>query len=238
MMDTNKTSGVPIVEFPTAGSYGSNLRREIDLQDGDDKIVYKAIKKLDESRLGTEELFEVFNDWQTKKTLTSKRVFVSTSLLVAAASWVGVNYTELTLFGLKLSNNNPERIISFTLVSIIMSGIFYEVSRRIDAGVRNARISYIDRDLKELKEPMRAIREVMERNNVPSFPALYYDLTKTSVTALATKHDARHVFRAMTFYEKNLLSAGKGLSFITTAELLLIYLIALYAIISLLISLK
>lgn len=233
-MDIDKlTSGfsMPRVADPTVP------RREIDLQDGDEKIIHESIAKLDKSRLDTDELFEVFNDWQTKKTLTSKRIFVSTSLLVSAASWVGVNYTELTLFGLKLSNGNPERLIIFILISIIMSGIFYEVSRRIDSSVRKAKISHINRDLKELREPMRAIREVMERNNVSSFSDLYYDFRSSLLNASA-KHDAIDVFRAIDFYDKNLSGAGKGLNLVTMAEQLLIYLIAGYAIIALLVSLK
>lgn len=221
---------VPRISDPTAP------RREIDLQDGDEKIVYESISKLEKSRLDTEELFEVFNDWQTKKTLTSKRVFVSTSLLVSAASWIGVNYTDLTLFGLKLSNGNPERLIIFILISIIISGIFYEVSRRIDGSVRKAKISHINNDLNELREPMEAIREVMERNNVSSFSKLYYDF-KSSLS-VNSQHDAIDVFRAINFYDKNLSKAGKGLSIVTIAEQLLIYLVAIYAIVALLVSLK
>lgn len=232
-MDINKiTSAIsmPKVADPTAP------RREIDLQEGDEKIVYESIDKLDKSRLNTEDLFEVFNDWQTKKTLTSKRIWVSTSLLVAAASWIGVDYTELTLFGLKLSNGNPERLIAFILILIILSGIFYEVSRRIDSSVRNAKISHISRDLKELREPMRAIREVMDRNNISSFSDLYYDFKSSLV--VNNKHNAVDVFRAINFYDKNLTGAGKGLNLVTIAEQLVIYLIAAYAIVALVVSFK
>lgn len=232
-MDINKiTPGLSMPRIPDP----SAPRREIELQEGDERIVYESINKLDKSRLDTEGLFELFNDWQTKKTLTSKRVFVSTSLLVAAASWIGVNYTELTLFGLKLSNGNPERLLIFVLMSIILSGIFYEISRWIDSSVRNAKISYISKDLKELREPMRAIREVMERNNISSFFDLYYDF-KSSLAA-NNKHNAIDVFRAVNFYDKNLSGAGKGLNLVTMAEQLLIYSIAVYAIAALLLSLK
>ena len=230
-MDINKmlpNFTVPRMADPTAP------RREIDLQDGDEKIVYESITKLDESRLDSEELFEVFNDWQTKKTLTSKRVFVSTSLLVAAASWIGVDYTNLTLFGLKLSNGNPERLIIFILISIVISGIFYEISRRIDASVRKAKISHIYRDIKGLREPMKAIEEVMKRNNVSSFSDLYFDFK----SSLGSRHDAIDVFRAINFYNKNLSGAGKGLNIVNIAEQLIIYLIAMYAIVALIVSLK
>ena len=233
-MDINKiTSGIsmPRIADPSAP------RREIELKDGDEKIVYESIAKLDESRLDTDELFEVFDDWQTKKTLTSKRIFISTSILVAAASWVGVNYTEMTLFGLKLSNGNPERLIILILLSIILSGIFYEVSRQIDSSVRKAKISHINRDLKELREHMMAIREVMGRNNISSFSKLYYDF-KSPLLNVNVKHNAIDVFRAINFYDKNLSGANKGLNLVTIAEQLLIYIIAAYAIVALLVSLK
>jgi hypothetical protein len=103
--------------------------------------------------------------------------------------------------------------------------------------VRKARISHINRDLKQLREPIMAIREVMERNNVSSFSDLYYDF-RSSLLNVNAKNDAIDVFRAINFYDKNLSGAGKGLNLVTIAEQLLIYLIAVYAIIALLVSLK
>ena len=64
-------SGIPTPRFtdPTAP------RRELDIHHEDDEIIYKAIEELDRSSLKAEDVYDVFNDWQTKKTLTSKRVF-------------------------------------------------------------------------------------------------------------------------------------------------------------------
>ncbi|GGB93438.1 hypothetical protein GCM10011352_19390 [Marinobacterium zhoushanense] len=209
-------------------------RREIDLSDDDESIVENSIAKLDKSSLDTDGLFEIFSDWQTKKTLTSKRVFLSTSLLVAAATWIGVDYTDLTLFGLKLASGNHEKLIIFVLLSIVSSGIFYEMSRRIDSSVRRAKISHINRDIKVLKESVKAIEDVMKRNNIPSFVDLYFDF-RSSMTA-ASQHDAIDVFRAINFYNKNLSKAGSGLNIVIIVEEVLIYSIAAYAVIALLLS--
>jgi len=118
-------------------------KREIALSNKDEIIVCDSIDKLDSSNTDKNKLFEIFNDWQTKRTLTTKRVFMSTSLIVAAASWVNIDYLELSFFGLKVANGNPTRFIIFVLTTIILSGIFYEISRRIDKSVRYAKIKNI-----------------------------------------------------------------------------------------------
>jgi len=224
---------VPNISMPKLRD-PSAPQRELDIHADDIPIAHDSIAKLDKSKLNTKELFEIFNDWQTKRTLTSKRVFMSTSLLVAAASWIGVDYTDLTLFGLKVTNGNPDKLIIFILVCIITSGAFYYLSRKIDASVRNAKISHISRDLKALKEPMDAICGVMERNNIPSFHVLYYDFKSSLATS--SRHDAIDVFRAINFYNSNLLKAGHGLNFVTFFEQLVIYSVAAYSTIALLYS--
>ncbi len=210
-------------------------QREIKLQEGDESIVEKSISKLENSKLNTDELFTVFNDWQTKKTLTSKRVFLSTSILVASASWIGVDYTDLTLFGLKLSNGNPGKLMIFILISIVVSGVFYWASSRIDANVRKAKISHINTDLKKLKVPIMDIQGVIIRNNISSFSNLYWDFNSALINP-DRGHNAIAVFNAVNFYNENLSSTGKGLNVITIGEMLVIYLIALYAVIAILIS--
>src|SRR5690606_24726283 len=92
-MNTNiLMSGISMPRIPDATA----PRRELHIRDDDEKIIDDAIEELDRSSLKTDDLYEVFSDWQTKKTLTSKRIFVSTSIIVAAAAWIGIDYTELT----------------------------------------------------------------------------------------------------------------------------------------------
>lgn len=205
-------------------------RRELDIHEEDEKIIGEAIETLDRSSLKTEDLYAVFSDWQTKKTLTSKRIFVSTSILVSAAAWIGIDYTELSFFGLKVANGSPERFIIFVLISILASGVFYEFSRRIDASVRNARIKNVSSDLKDLVGPIESIDGAMDRNDIRDFVDLYYDF-RSSLSA--SKHDAIDVYRAVKFYKNNLSRAGVGLSIVTLSEHIIVYSIAAIALISL-----
>ena len=204
--------------------------RELNIHDADEAIIVSSIEELDRSNLKTEDLYEVFSDWQTKKTLTSKRIFVSTSILVASAAWIGIDHTTLALFGLKISDGSPDRFIIFVLLSIVTSGIFYEFSRRIDASVRSARINHINSDLKNLVKPIDAINEAMKRNGIESFRDLYFDF-KSSL--YSSRHDAIDVYRAINFYKNNLSSAGMGLKAVTLMEHLIVYSIAFFGIFAL-----
>lgn len=204
-------------------------KREIDLSTEDIEIVNKSITKLDQSGLNKDELFEIFSDWQTKKTLTSKRIFISTSLLVVAASWIGVDFSELTIFGLKVSNGNPLRFIVFVLISVVLSGVFYELSRRIDSSVRKAKIIRATQDIEKLRGFVEAVDEVIERNEIKSFNKLYYDFKRTALAA--NQHDAIDVYNAIRFYLNHLSGAGAQLNVISIAEQIVIYILALHAVV-------
>lgn len=222
----NRWSGtsVPKISDPTAPP------RELNIHEEDEAKIHDAIDELDRSNLDTDSLYEVFNDWQTRKTLTSKRVFVSTSIIVAAAGWVGIDYAELSFFGLRVANGSPERFLVFVLLSIVASGIFYELSRRIDSSVRKARIGRIINDLKSLIIPVADIDEAMRRNNVNSFVDLYFDFRSSMNSG---QHHAIDVYRAVKFYRNNLSSAGVGLTLVTVAEHVIVYSIAAIALIAL-----
>ena len=198
-------------------------------------IVDSSIHKLDKSSLKIDDLYEVFNDWQTKRTLTSKRVFISTSVLVTSAAWIGVDYTDLSFFGLKVSNGSPVKFLIFVLLSIIASGIFYEISKQIDKTVRRAKVNHVSNDLKGLLEPINAIDEVMKRNEIDSFNDLYYDFRSSSLSAGG--HDGIDVYRAVKFYKKNLSRAGIGLSIVTILENFVVYSVAVFSIVALVMQL-
>jgi len=204
-------------------------KREIELSTEDVCTVTESIAKLDQSGLNKDELFEIFSDWQTKKTLTSKRIFISTSLVVVAASWIGVDFSELTIFGLKVSNGSPSRFIVFVLISVVMSGVFYELSRRIDSSVRRAKIIRSSRDIENLKEHVRAVDQVIERNGIKSFNKLYYDFKRTDLAA--NRHDAIDVYDAIRFYLNHLSAAGAQLNVVSIAEQIVINMLALHAVV-------
>lgn len=207
--------------------------REIDLSDEDVVTFNESIAILEKSSSKKERLFDIFDDWQTKRTLTTKRIFVSTSIIVVAASWIGIDYTDLSFFGLKIASGSPQRFIIFILMTILFSGLFYEVSRRIDLSVRKAKIKNVSQDLKVLKEPVEDIDLVMERNNISSFSDLFFDFQ----TLGSSDRNAIDAFNAVKFYQKYLLVANQRFNVLAVIELVIIYLIAGSACVALLYSL-
>lgn len=207
--------------------------RRIAMSQEDTVIVNDSIASLKKSSSKKEKLFQIFDDWQTKRTLTAKRILMSTSIIVAAASWIGIDYMDLSLFGLKIASGNPQRFIIFILFTILLSGLFYEVSRRLDLTVRKAKIINVSQDIETLKEPVEALDLVMKRNNISSFRKLYFDFQSLH----NQDHDAIHAFNAVHFYRKHLEDANKGFDVLAVTELVMIYLIAGYACIALTYSL-
>lgn len=210
-------------------------KREIKLSTEDVEIVANSIAELDQSSLNRDDLFETFSDWQSKRTLTAKRIFMSTSLLVVAASWIGVDFSELTVFGLKVSNGSPDRFIIFVLIAVVLSGVFYELSRRIDSSVRKAKIIRAARDIKYLKESVEAVDEVIKRNEIKSFGDLYYDFNSRLLSG--GQHDAVDVYKAIHFYLNHLSAAGFQLNMVSIAEQIVIYVLALHAVAALVLAL-
>lgn len=205
-------------------------QREIELSQEDVTIVSDSIDRLKKSRINKEELFEIFDDWQTKRTLTAKRVLVSTSIIVTAASWIGIDYADLSFFGLKIANGNPERFIIFVLVAVLVSGLFYEASRRIDLSVRKAKIANLSHDLSSLEQPVADIDLVMDHNNISSFRELYFDF-ESSFHGVNQQHHAIHAFDALHFYQKHLKGTNRGHDILSFTEMTIVYMIALCAII-------
>lgn len=209
-----KTAGIP------------SPKRKLKIPEEDVIIINNAINELDESSLKTEDLYEIFYDWQTKKTLTLKRLFLSTSVLVASATWIDIDYTNLSIFGLEVAEGSPKNFIVFILTIIILSGLFFQISRWIDTSIRKSKVTYITSALSNLDKEYNNITRVMERNKIESFNELYYDFR----SALNSPgHNAIDVFRAVKFYKKNLTKARAGLSFITVSEYSIIYGVALFA---------
>lgn len=208
-------------------------RREIPLSREEVATVGKSIAILKKSRSNQEKLFEIFDDWQTKKTLTAKRILVSTSIIVVAASWIGIEYKDLSFFGLKIASGSPERFIVFILMTILLSGFFYEISRRIDLAVQKAKIKNVSQDLKVLKKPVDDIGSVMKRNNISSFSDLYFDFQSLGTT----DRDAINAFNAVHFYREYLVGANQGLNVLAVIELGITYLISGSACVALLYSL-
>lgn len=74
-------------------------RREIELSAEQEKRAQEAITTLANSGLTVDELFAAFQDWQSRRTIVSRRFFLSAAALIGGSYWVGVDLSTISRIG-------------------------------------------------------------------------------------------------------------------------------------------
>ncbi len=222
--------GISIPSLPDL----SSPKREIEMSAGDEAQVFESLSALEEAHIDTDSLFSLFDDFQSKRTLTTKRLFLSFSMVVVAATWIQVDYSEMAFLGLKVATGSPWRFILFLALTIIVTGAFFEFSRRIDAAVQNAKLLHISADLQELRAVVEQLEEIMRRYGVESFGRLASDFKPPSAVGGPSPELA---FNAIRFFYQNLSRARSGQGLLGIAELVAVYGVAFFAVMSLTVAL-
>ncbi|MDZ7767206.1 MAG: hypothetical protein U5K00_22800 [Melioribacteraceae bacterium] len=124
-------------------------RKEI-LTVDEERTNKKAYRKLGQTNIDEEKPFELFKEWQSRKTRSIKRFVLSLSFLLTFAWIVNINIYEIQPLGLNVSEVNEKRFLGFLLVIHVVTFIYYRVQRSIDLNIKKARISLFEEDLNEL----------------------------------------------------------------------------------------
>lgn len=195
-------------------------KREINLSETDELTVQDALASLGRASSKTEKLFDVFAEWQSRRTYTMRRVLITSILVILVSAWVGVDYKEISILGLQVSNGNMQHFLIFLIAAVLASAVVYAASIGIDLTVRKAKIGYVSSEMKSLKACVATIDDILHRNEVDSFSDLYFDF----VSALQNpgRHDAIDAYRAVKFYSERLSSPAWWRKCLVIAEQVLI----------------
>lgn len=202
--------------------------REIRLSNEDEQIVQQSIDALGRTGLETKLLFDIVQDWQTRRTVTAKRLFASASVVIAAVIWVGADFDKLSFFGFQVGEGSLFRFVAFLSSFIVVTGFMFEFSRRIDLSVRTARISLMEKELRDAGNTVDRVDEIVHRYKVRSANYLLRDFRRHIVRD-APDFSAIHAYDAVKLYREHLKGAGLGLRLIEKIEWVSLYLIAAYA---------
>lgn len=221
----------------TFGLGDLNLRRwdpgaaphKIPLSEEDRSRVESAMEQLSQSGLDVQRVFDLFQDWQSRRTLLAKRFFGSSAVIVGAVMWVGMDLSKFSFLGVTVEDGSLTRFIMFLLAFIVVSGVFFESSRRIDRRVQRANVARVRDELVNLGPVVDQLDEMAARYDIESVDDLLYD-SREGIGTMTSDIDA---YDAVKFYQSHLKGAGVGLSLIERAELLAVYALALYALWSL-----
>lgn len=104
--------------------------------------------ELSHSRLTYEKVFEVFDDWHGKLTLSTRRLFFSITSFTIIAAFIGADLDDASVIGIDLNTENLDRLALLASVTIVGCALVYAVSRWIDSTVRAGRVDLLGADFK------------------------------------------------------------------------------------------
>lgn len=115
-----------------------------------------------DSKVSLDDILDILREWETRATLTAKKLFTTTALILAAAFIIQLDYSELGIAG--ISNANAANRTTFILAMILLStGFAFWWHRSIDLKMRSWRTSIIKDRMEVIGEALnRAIHDVGE----------------------------------------------------------------------------
>jgi len=210
----------PTIRDPRAPS------RQIKLSDADEQAAYTARKALSEFGLTIDQVFKVFRDWQSRQTVTAKRLLASSAMIFAAMTWIEMDLSEISFFGLEVSSTGAAKFSIFASAFIIVSGIMFEWCRRIDLAVRRANIEILRKNLQAGEKMVAELDALVARCKISSVDELFDDFRERLTVDISDIQS----YDAIRFYKTYLKRAGTGLRIVESAELLIVYPVAAYAV--------
>lgn len=199
--------------------------REIELSTEQEKMAQEAISTLANSGLTVDGLFAAFQDWQTRRTIVSRRFFLSVAALVGGSYWVGVDLSNARFLGLALGDGNLLRFIALLGFILLVSGAMFLFSRGIDKAVRAAKIQSKLRSIEPCTKAAKELDQLVSAIGLSSTEDLLYDFRERIIT----HHSDQDAYEAAHFYETNLKRSHIEDRIMESAELIGVALVGIYA---------
>ena len=89
------------------------------------------------------DLNETINAWETARTRSPKRLYITISAIILIAFISGIEFSSLPFLGLSTGSGN---VVNFSIclwVVLLISGMLYQINRTIDLEYRNGKIALI-----------------------------------------------------------------------------------------------
>ncbi|GAA4353730.1 hypothetical protein [Kangiella taiwanensis] len=194
--------------------------RKLPISSKNIEAVSAAIKTLRSSGLTSNKLLSIFEGWQSKRTVSTRRFLLSACILILGSAWVGVELSESSFLGIRLQSGNELKFNILLLAIVIITIVLYFFSWKVDYSIRNTQI---ERALEVIK-PCIATRDELNRvaaetEGCNSAQELLDDFRR-GVNPDYSDSDA---LEAINLYSENLSSPHKTLNFIEWCEVWVIF---------------
>ncbi|NGP90253.1 hypothetical protein [Fodinibius halophilus] len=189
--------------------------REIDLSPEEAFKVKKIMSNLASTGLTVDSLFDLFNDWQSNKTKSTKRFVLSFSFILSLTIVAGVNITEIDLFGVSVQDEMSALFLSSLATILVISFFYYIYLQNKDWEVHTAKTSYVDKSLKNCLNMVEQIDDILTKKDIKSAKDLFDDF-KSSYDKSNLEFEA---YQAIKFYKNNLKDTRKSIDWVEKLEL-------------------
>ncbi len=208
--------------------------RRYNISDEEVKIVEQAYNKFSRSTLETEKLFDLFKEWQSLKTRSLKRFTISLSFLLTFAWIVKIDITDIEPLGLNISGADQVLFLIILAIIHIATFVLYRVQRSIDLNINKAEISLFEEELKELLKISSTLGKIIEEERAPSIRKLIHDVKGAYGTN--SINDVLKLNKALSFFKDKLQKQQTKRDAIEILETVVIYGLAIAALMSILVS--
>jgi hypothetical protein len=193
----------------------TDAKRKLSISSKNTVIVNAAIKTLRRSGLTSNNLLRIFEGWQSKRTVSTRRFLLSACILILGSAWIGVELSESSFLGIRLQSGNELKFNTFLLAIVVIAIVLYLLSWKVDYSIRNTQI---ERALEVIK-PCIATRD--ELNSVAAETEgcnSAHELLDDFRVRLNPDYSDSDALDAINLYTENLSSPHKTLKSIEWCE--------------------
>lgn len=135
-------------------------RRLNDEQEASIREICKGLPNLK----GTEDLIrDLLGSWQSSRTTATKKAFATFSLIAAAITYIGVDYTDFSLLGIRANSEAFDRLSHVLIMLIVVFGVLFCFYWLVDLLVRETKLRGY---LSALKQSIKAIEAIKSTINL------------------------------------------------------------------------
>ena len=147
------------LNFPSVNNL-MGPKREIEIPENIRDKVESAVTLIQGSDLSNDYIYSLFSDWKSKRTISSRRFVFAISFIVFVNSFLFLDLSEITLFGVDFSSGDHARFVFLYTFMVSSVLILYLFSMSVDRAVKKARLSEFDYYIKPCKKAVSYLESI------------------------------------------------------------------------------
>lgn len=175
-----------------------------------------------------EEILTALQDWESRSTLTAKKILTTLAAFLAVAHFIGFDYQKLSVIGLS-NPDNPVRVGDALLAILVYTAISFFWYRRIDLKHRAWKTSLVEKKIGDIEGSIAKIQNQIKRHDSIDFSKV--DLVYNAVSGQTKLASKSHSLTTYYFYRDEFKPVEWRKLLFERVEFCAIYFLALYGVV-------